>query len=75
MDAPVGSESAYERMKPIRNADTLSATAITDTRRYVLATFIALSAGKISSEEISIEPSILMPTTITRDVRTARRLV
>ena len=62
---------AVTPFEPVMNAAADSMAERTETIRYDLDTSIADAAGKMIREEIRREPSILIPTTIIRAVRTA----
>ena len=73
--APTGVENMNEIVSPAMKHTTDVTAAQRITPRKLRNNRMAVSAGKITSEEISIAPIIRIPSTIVRAVRMARRVL
>ena len=74
-EAPTGVDSVQEAMSPAQKQHTDVTPAQTTTPRKLLNSRMAVSAGKITREEISMAPIIRIPTTMVRAVRMASRVL
>ena len=68
-------DSVQEAMSPAQKQHTDVTAAHTTTPRKLLNSRMAVSAGKITREEISMAPIIRIPSTMVRAVRMASRVL
>ena len=73
--APTGVEKAKEMVSPVQKQTTDVTAAQRITLRKLLNSRMAVSAGKITREEISMAPIIRIPSTMVRAVRIASRVL
>ena len=74
-EAPTGVLSRYEPVRPTQKPSTDSTPASTTTPRKLFHSRMAVSAGKITSEEISMAPIIRIPSTMVKAVSTDSRVL
>ena len=75
LDKEGGVDSVQEAMSPAQKQHTDVTAAHTTTPRKLLNSRMAVSAGKITREEISMAPIIRIPSTMVRAVRMASRVL
>ena len=73
--APTGVERVKERPSPTQKQMTEVTAAEVITPRKLLKSCMAVSAGKIIKEEISMAPIMRMPSTMVSAVSTARSVL
>ena len=73
--APTGVEAAKETPRPVTKHSTELTAANSTTPRKDLKIRMAVRAGKITRDEISMAPIIRMPRTMVRAVRMASRVL
>ena len=74
-DAPTGVDRVKEATRPAQKHATDVTAAHTTTPRKLLKRRMAVRAGKMTKEEMSIAPIIRMPSTMVSAVRMERRVL
>ena len=74
-EAPTGVDHTQEAVSPAQKHTTAVTPAQIMTPRKLLNSRMAVRAGKITREEISMAPIIRMPSTMVRAVSTASRVL